>query len=262
MPESIKSPFTSNESELSLVVVSPCMMDIIRTSRGGDKLILNDYMYISKVTKDGKRWWVCTKSKSLNCKGAVTTDDPSGNPRVFKPHNHLSNAAEVEVARFRAQTKSAARSNIGVKTHNILSTGLQGLSNEGLLLLPQTNSIKRDIQRHKAAMRPAEPANLQSIVLVNPWTTTGGVNPAPFLIHDSGPLAGADRVIVFAEDGALQHLASTNVWYVDGNFKSSPLIFDQVYVIRARLDAGAVSCVYGLLPGKEGRHYTEMFSSV
>ena len=45
-------------------------MDIISTPRGGDKLILHDYTYISKTRKGGKRWWDGTKAKSLNCKGA------------------------------------------------------------------------------------------------------------------------------------------------------------------------------------------------
>ena len=36
----------------------------------------------------------------------------------------------------------------------------------------------------------------------------------------------------------------------------------QIYVIRALLDDGAVSCVYAYIPGKERRQYTEVFVAV
>ena len=88
---------------------------------------------------------------------------------------------------------------------------------------------------------PAEPAMLADINLVNPWNTTRGANPLPFLIHDSGALAGANQILEFGADNALDHLASSDTWFIDGNFKVSPTIFAQVYIIRAKLDQGAVS---------------------
>ena len=53
-----------------------------------------------------------------------------------------------------------------------------------------------------------------------------------------------------------------HTWYLDGNFKSAPNIYEQVYVIRSKLDDGAVSNVYAFLPGKQLAHYTELFSAV
>ena len=45
-------------------------------------------------------------------------------------------------------------------------------------------------------------------------------------------------------------------------FKSAPELFKQMYVIRAKLDNGAVSCIYAFLPGKDSRHYRELFAVV
>lgn len=81
--------------------------------------------------------------------------------------------------------------------------------------------------------RPAEPATLADIQLVHSWTTTNHQNPLPFVIYD-----GADVALV--------HLASADTWFM------APL-FKQVYVIRAKLDDGSVSCVYAFLSGKEQR---------
>ena len=66
----------------------------------------------------------------------------------------------------------------------------------------------------------------------------------------------------FAATDALTHLASKSCWYMDGNFKVAPAIFKQLYVVRAKLDAGAVTCVYCLLPGKGGILYNELFTVI
>ena len=66
----------------------------------------------------------------------------------------------------------------------------------------------------------------KAINLVHPLTSTGGAHPVPFHIHDSGPLAVAQRIIVYAGDDALTHPASSDTWFMDGNFKSAPGLFE------------------------------------
>ena len=100
---------------------------------------------------------------------------------------------------------------------------------------------------------------LADIYLVNPWDTTGGAfsllflihddRALSFLIHESRALAGPYRILVFGTDDAR--------WsrYLDGNFT-------QVYVICAKLDQGAVSCVYAFLPGKDQYFYVELFQAL
>ena len=128
--------------------------------------------------------------------------------------------------------------------------------------MPTPETIRRDIQRQKAKNRPIEPQTILDIILAHPWTSTGGARPVPFLIYDSCPLAGLNRVIVFAADEPLLHLAASDTWFMDGTFKGCPVIFKQLYVIRALLDDGAVSCVYAYIPGKERLQYTEVFVAV
>ena len=79
------------------------------------------------------------------------------------------------------------------------------------------------------------------------WSINHGVLVGKGLIHycssfDSRALAGPNRILVFDADDALDHLASSDTWFIDGNFKVSPTIFIQVYVICAKLDQGAVLC--------------------
>ena len=201
----------------------------------------------------------CTNAFLKGCKGGLTTDVPMGNPKNIKPHisTCTPSAASVEVAKFRQQQRDTARQNPGIKTHDLMTTGLMNLSNNALLDLPQTSTMKRDLQRQKASTRPQEPQSLLDINIVHPWNTTGGANPRPFLIHDGGLLAGPNRIIVYAADSTLRHLAQSDTWYLDGNFKSAPDIYEQVYVIRSKLDDGEISNVYVRFSRASNLHITK-----
>ena len=80
-------------------------------------------------------------------------------------------------------------------------------------------------------------------------------------IHDSGP-ESASRILVFASQSARTHLASADKWYMDGTFDVAPLLFQQLYVIRAPLGESAVSCVYAFLPNKLQTTYEEFLTAV
>jgi hypothetical protein len=99
---------------------------------------------------------------------------------------------------------------------------------------------------------------LQEFVVAGDWATTGGANPKPFLVYDNGTTS-RERVVVFATKDALRHLAQSQVWFMDGNFSMAPLLFQQLYIIRAQLDDGAVTCVYALLSGKTQAIYEVVF---
>ena len=72
-------------------------------------LILNrESCTVRKKTNGVHIRWGCTKVKKLGCKGAVTTDDPSGNARNLTAHNHGTNATDVELKRFRADLRETA----------------------------------------------------------------------------------------------------------------------------------------------------------
>ena len=206
-------------------------------------LCLGGYTY---TVKKKANWWIrwqCTVSRKRNCKGAVTTDEtPINNPRSLKSHNHVTDDTKVEVRKFRTNLEETSRTNVGARTQNLLATALQTLSPNVLVESGNLDTIKRDIQRQK---RPLETADIHSINIAHPWSSTGGTYPQNFLIHDSGPRA--DRVIVLALDEALHHLAGANTWYMDGNFKVAPRIFSQIYVIRAEVDFIFFLIVYSVL---------------
>ena len=100
--------------------------------------------------------------------------------------------------------------------------------------------MKRTIRREKAKHLPKSPVSLSDLEVTGEWNTTGGVDKEDFLIHDSGP-ESASRILVFASQSALTHLASGDKWYMDDTFDVAPLLFQQLYVIRAPPGESAVS---------------------
>ena len=76
--------------------------------------------------------------------------------------------------------------------------------------------------------------------MVASWT--GGVNPLPFLIHDSGP-KDPQRMLLFGADEGLTHFAASFVSHMDRKFQAMSTIFLQLYVIRVKVDDGTVSTV-------------------
>ena len=63
-----------------------------------------------------------------------------------------------------------------------------------------------------------------------------------FLIHDTG-VNSSERMLVFATNHALRHLASSHSWNMDGKCNVAPLLVTHLYVIRVPLGESAVACV-------------------
>ncbi|XP_066965677.1 uncharacterized protein [Macrobrachium rosenbergii] len=90
---------------------------------------------------------------------------------------------------------------------------------------------------------------------------TRGEHSVPFLLHDNGAEAN-NRIIIFATRDAMDHLAKAHTWYMDGTFASAPVLFEQLFVIRAPLGDSAISCVYGFLSGRSQEIYQESLTTV
>ncbi|KAF5275125.1 hypothetical protein FQA39_LY18683 [Lamprigera yunnana] len=74
-------------------------VEIIRSNKGGLKLIHRGYMYtVHKKRQGGGIRWRCTQ-RSLHCKGSISTGN--GPPSVNMPHNHIPDPHSVALARCR-----------------------------------------------------------------------------------------------------------------------------------------------------------------
>lgn len=176
------------------------------------------------------------------------------------PHCHAADAVSVEAQKVRVQMRQRV-CDVRARPGQVLAAGIASAADEVRVKLGRTETVKRNLRRQKRGVLPAEPATLADIDISGQWAETGGPNSQPFLIHDSGSTA-AERVLVFSSPTQLRHLATADVWFMDGTFSTAPRIFQQLYVIRAPLGQSAVTCVYALLPGKSQAQYETVLKAV
>ena len=185
----------------------------------------------------------------------MTTDEnPIANPKSFKAHNHEADLSKMEAIKCRGELIETAKRNPAQRTAPLVANALQTLSPQAMACAGSIETIKRDVQRQKTKTRLNEPATLAEINVQPPWTTAGEAHPVMFLLHDSGA-NDPQRMLIFAMGECLQLLATSPEWFMEGNFKIAPSMFLQLYVIRVKLDDGAVSCVYSFLAGKAKENY-------
>ena len=143
------------------------------------------------------------------------------NPEVTVTHSHESNTVEVGVARMRSTMKDKAHLS-REKPSQILAAQLAKATDAVKAELGNVDNVKRCIRNTQRAHLPKEPKTIDDFALDGEWTKTKGGQQ--FLIHDSGSEV-EKRVIVYASDEGLRHLATNSSWYMDGNFKMITKIF-------------------------------------
>ncbi|RWS08330.1 hypothetical protein B4U80_10400, partial [Leptotrombidium deliense] len=112
--------------------------------------------------------------------------------------------------------------------------------------LPAIDLMKRTIQRTRgrSSDAPNNPQTREELVIPERYMKT--LNGEDFLFYDSGP--GQDRIIVFATTKSVDLLSRSDHWYADGTFKTSPLLFQQIYTIHGIQNLEVIPALYALLP--------------
>lgn len=194
--------------------------------------------------------------------GAVNTNLGNEEVRVIVPHNHPMDPSSLGVTKAKVAMKAAAKATRAAgRTKDVMATALMDADDLTRANIGSLDTRMRSIRRHVAIDAPVTPQHRRDLVIEDAWRSTGGDHPRPFLIYDSG--VGVDnRVIVYASHNALNHLCRAAVWFVDGNFRMSPLIFKQLFIIRAPLGNCFVTCAYAFLPNKSEEAYAELFQAV
>lgn len=124
-------------------------------------------------------------------------------------------------------------------------------------------TVKRALRAERSAHMPRDPDSLAQFIIQGDWTTTGGINPVNFLLHDNGPDA-ADRIVIFGTDENLRRLAASTRWFMDGNFSMAPTIFanGQLYVILSKYNNIVLPAVFALLQRKNQTTYEYLFTVI
>lgn len=258
----------------------------------GNQMYLNGFAYQRARVSNGRAYWACKKSYRKECTGRAITSDPAdGEPvEVYKEsqHQHPPNVDEINAERIVTSLKRKARDHPGQPPSQLLRTELQSVDDEVLSQLPSQPALIRSLQRVRRRELPAAPNKLQDVGEI-PARYQKSLTGEQFLLHDSGPPAYSDsdseesddegdeetmrpaarRVLVFATRKNIEMLCSSEIWFLDGTFRTAPHIFAQIFTIlglRARTgkpdEQVAVPLVYALLSGKSEDLYAEVMEVV
>ena len=130
--------------------------------------------------------------------------------------------------------------------------------------LPLLNSLKRNVQRVRHARHARHQGDLRSatsrsdLVLPEEFTTLpGGEN---ILLFDSGN--NNQRILIFGTNQTLDILQRSDHWYCDGTFKSSPALFDQLFIIHGQFRESILPLVFVLMPNRTHSSYTRVLAAL
>ena len=230
----------------------------IGSEKGKRKLCFNGHLFYKERQTSDKTFWKCEMYQKTKCRARIHVAD-NKIVKVLKEHNHLGDAAKVEVETIYENVRKQAVET----THSpnvILSSALDECSQAAASKLPSIGNIKRTMrmirQRNNAC--PALPQHRKDISFVNDITKLS--SGEEFLFYDSGNVE--DRILIFATRRNLQLLTKSEHWYADGTFKASPLLFYQLYTLHGLKQNISLPLVYALLPDKSETTYIKFLEAV
>ena len=143
------------------------------------------------------------------------------------------------------------------KPNSVVADALEGVSNEILAALPTRESLRRSAQNAKKRQRERGyqqgegglVPNCRSLEeLVFPQELVYRPNGEDFILYDNG--SGPGRIVMFGTQGGVGRLRGAEVWSADGTFKVTPLLWAQMYTVRAVMGGYVLPCIFALLPNK------------
>ena len=119
-------------------------MEVIRSNKGGQKILLDGYMYTKKSTRKACIWWSCVCSRTLQCKGSLKTSLTVEDPEIGATHNHDPSPATTEVAKDNMKQLAAVTRE---KPAHLVIRTLTDITEDARLRFPKEDAAKKTIRR-------------------------------------------------------------------------------------------------------------------
>ena len=129
-------------------------MEFITTSKGGRKLIRNNFTYhLNKTLEDGNTYWECDKRlRGIGCKTKAVLNQQNKFLRQSGEHIHAPDPDKVLSASRSAIKRAAIETN--ASTNNIIAANIAGVTDNVLANLPRMETMRRDVIRQRATNAP------------------------------------------------------------------------------------------------------------
>ena len=184
-------------------------------------------------------------------------------------HPHLPNLAESEIRNLRENMRERAEKEFLPLQEIAEQVVLKGLlMGEALGVLPGVTNVSHSLVYTRRKTTPALPQS--STVGIPDAYTMDYRNNERLLLHDShdpkyqsdesGHIRSTGRVLMWSSDTQLNLLFGSEKLHMNGTFRSSPAIFEQVFIIQAILHGACLPVVYALLPDRKAVTYVHLLS--
>ncbi|XP_029645758.1 uncharacterized protein LOC115219713 [Octopus sinensis] len=229
----------------------------VQSEKGKPMLLVDGYLFVKDKELKNKKYWKCQNYKKY-CKCRAKTDGDEV-ISVSGEHNHAGNPVNVEVRRFMEKIKNDSKETHDSPQYVILNAA-SDISNLTVPALPPLSSIKRTIRRvrQREICGLPVPNHRKDITFLDEYTKTNRGDD--FLLFDSGP--SEDRMLIFSTRQNLYVLDSCQNVFMDGSFKTVPVIFDQLYTIQGLKNGFCLPLIFGLLPNRKEETYIKFVKTV
>ncbi|XP_067681589.1 uncharacterized protein [Haliotis asinina] len=212
-------------------------VEYITSQRGSIQVFFDNYLFNrNKTTTTTTAHWRCVVK---TCIGKCTT--VGDYVRNSTEHNHLP--PDSTRLKFVSSMRKRAREEPTTAMPALYQDELLKYHQEDASHLPSYSTLDSALYRHRSHTIPRLPQTLVDVNLDGVWTQT--LDSERFLLFSDGD---DDKIVVFATDAHLQALQSASTIYMDGTFAASPDLWDQLYIIHARVGTSSYPLVYALMP--------------
>lgn len=248
------------------------MAEIIKSGRS-IYLHINGFLYYKHSNgRSTVRYWKCRRKDQ--CPARATTENDGHTLKIIRggnldEHSHAPNREEVEALRVLTGIKRKASEHPDMPPVRIMQV-LQDVPNAVLAELPDRENIRKRIQRERLKEMPANPRTIQELQEIPEKFQVTSVGDA-FLLYDTfnddNYNLQCGRIVIFSSSENLRALNKSRSWFVDGTFKTAPIVFFQLLVIMGSVEqivngseqTIALPFVYALLESKTQEAYSKVF---
>ena len=256
-----ENKFSSSSSETKFSSMAAALT-FLTSQRGRRIAVHQGFQYTQhRPSQNGNpSRWECTQ-RNPRCPGRLSISADEENVTVLREHNHVSDHGAVKAKALVAGMKRTALDEPTATTSGLIRRTRIAADSEANMSLPHDEALKRMVRREKAKGRPPAPKTLADLQEI----------PEEYSLIDgqSWIILGVDaeedeheRIVAFGRRRTLRAMSLSNLWFLDGTFKTAPAVAHQLYTIHYQIQNDVLPGVYAFMSHKSEDSYTRLFNAV
>ncbi|XP_048254602.1 uncharacterized protein LOC125381583 [Haliotis rufescens] len=218
-------------------------VEYLTSRRGSEQLILDGYIYNRNRERQTCTHWRCVV-KTCNGKCTTVGDFLCNQSEHNHPPEDETRVNFVSNLRKRAREETT-------QMQALYEEQVTQVDEANMPAMPSFQSVKSALYRRYI---PALPRSRSAVDIEDKWSET--TDGRPFLLFSDGD---DDKILAFSTAEQIQALHEADTLYMDGTFTACPGLWDQVYIIHARVCPITFPLVFALLPDRQATTYGRLF---